>query len=173
MLQRVTPSEGIQRKYPEWVVLVGTRDKDGQPNVMPAGWCMCTSGDPLMMAVSIKPSCYTHQCIEQTGEFILAWAGEGQAELIEYAGSTSGQDINKFDDYPIEYTEADETDLPLILGCHAHLECKLVSQMITGDHTIFAGVVVAAYLPEPPIPKLENFEGKFAVASSPSTANPA
>ena len=165
MLQRVSPNEAIQQKYPEWVVLVVARDKDGKPNVMPAGWCMCTSSDPPMMAVTIKPSRYTHQCIEQTGEFVLAWAGEGQAGLIEYAGSTSGRDVNKFDDYPIESTDAHETDVPLILGCHAHLECKLVGQMTTGDHTLFAGEVVAAHLPDPPIAKLENFAGQFAVAT--------
>ena len=28
MLRRVSPSEGIQQKFPEWVVLVTTRDKN-------------------------------------------------------------------------------------------------------------------------------------------------
>ena len=164
MLRRVSPAEGIQQKYPEWVVLVTSRDANGRPNVMPAGWCMCTSGDPPMMAISVRPSRYTHDCIEQTGEFTLAWAGQGQADLILYTGSCSGRDVNKFEDGDIPYVDAEEIGAPLIVGCHAYLECKLAEQMTAGDHTIFAGEVVAAHLPDPPVAKVENFNGEFVAA---------
>ena len=164
MLRRVAVAEGIQQKFPEWVVLVTARDQDGKPNVMPAGWVMCTSADPPMMAVGVRPDRYTHDCIAQTGEFALAWAGEGQADLIMATGSSSGCDINKFEEFNIPHTAAREISVPLILGCHAYLECKLVCQMTTGDHTLFAGEVVAAHLPDPPVAKLENFNGQFVVA---------
>ncbi|MBM4081813.1 MAG: hypothetical protein FJ278_19060, partial [Planctomycetes bacterium] len=34
---------------------------------------------------------------------------------------------------------------PLIKECIVNLECKLVGQLDTGDHTIFAGEIVAAW----------------------------
>ncbi|NIM14548.1 MAG: flavin reductase family protein, partial [Candidatus Aminicenantes bacterium] len=33
---------------------------------------------------------------------------------------------------------------PLIKECFAHLECKVVNEIPTGDHTIFVGEVVQA-----------------------------
>ncbi len=36
----------LLRKYPEQVVLVTTRSKDGKTNVMAVGWVAIASGDP-------------------------------------------------------------------------------------------------------------------------------
>jgi flavin reductase (DIM6/NTAB) family NADH-FMN oxidoreductase RutF len=35
---------------------------------------------------------------------------------------------------------------PIIKECVAHLECRLHSQFTTGDHTIFVGEIVEAYV---------------------------
>ena len=35
----------------------------------------------------------------------------------------------------------------------------------TGDHTLFAGEVVAAHISNPPVAKVENFAGEFVVAT--------
>ena len=60
---------------------------------------MICSGDPRLVCVSIAPGRYTHRCIEETGEFVFAWAGEGQAELVTYSGSCSGAQVSKFEEF--------------------------------------------------------------------------
>ncbi len=163
-MRQVSVSEAMKRKYPEWLVLVVSRDGEGQPDVMPAGWCMICSSKPPLMAVAVGKGRYTHRCIEQTGEFVLAWAGKGQGELVTYTGSHSGADADKFEALSIATSPPAATNVPLIEGCVAHLECKLHKQIETGDHSIFVGEVVAAHVPDEPIRKLENFAGNFAVA---------
>ncbi len=163
-MRQVPVSEATKRKYPEWIVLVVSRDEKGKPDVMPAGWCMICSGTPPMMAVAVGKTRYTHRCIEQTGEFVLAWAGEGQGELVAYTGSHSGGDVDKFEAMNIATSPPAATNVPLIEGCVAHLECKLHQQVEAGDHSIFVGEVVAAHVPDEPIRKLDNFSGNFAVA---------
>ncbi len=164
MLTPVPISEAIARKYPEWVMFVISRDEKGQPNIMPAGWCMICNSQPLMMAVSVGFTRYTHQCLEETGEFVLAWPGVGQEELINQTGSTSGRDINKFTEFGLQELPAQVVKAPLVEGCAVALECVVVSQLELEDHSIFVGEVVAAHVADPPVEKLENFAGHYAVA---------
>jgi len=161
-MKQVNPSEAIRRKYPEWVILVVARDAEGKPNVMPAGWGMICSGDPRLVCVSIGLPRYTHQCIEATGEFVFAWAGEAQAELVQYSGSCSGAECAKFEEFEIPTAEPSVIDVPLLAEAAANLECTVHSTLRTGDHTIFVGEVVAGHIPEEPVATLLNFGGKFA-----------
>ncbi len=164
-MKQVEPSEAIQRKYPEWVILVVARDASGKPNLMPAGWGMICSGDPHLVCVAIAFERYTHQCIDATGEFVFAWAGETQADLVEYSGSCSGADCSKFEEFSIPTADPSVIGVPLLAEAAANLECTVHDAHRTGDHTIFVGDVVAAHAPEEPIATLLNFGGEFAPAT--------
>ena len=163
-MRQVKPSDALGCKYPEWIVMVVSRDADGKPNVMPAGWGMICSGQPLCVAVAVSTRNYSCRCIEDTGQFVFAWAGEGQEELIQQAGSTSGRKIDKFREFRIPTSEPAEVLVPLLSGAAANLECRLLHEYPSGDHVIFVGEVVAAHVSDPPIAKLENFDGRYAVA---------
>lgn len=163
-MREVPVSEAIKLKYPEWVMFVISRDADGAPDIMPAGWCMICNSKPLMMAVSVGFGRYTHTCLEETGEFVLAWPGVGQEELISQSGSVSGRDVNKFEQFGLAEGECSQIGAPLPEGCAVALECVVVSQLELEDHSLFVGEVVAAHVADPPVEKLENFNGTYAVS---------
>ena len=163
-MKLVSGGEAVGAKYPEWIILVVARDADGKANLMPAGWGMICSGNPLMVCVGIGHERYTHKCIEETGEFVFAWAGEGQAELVSWSGSCSGADRDKFAEFDIPTTEPSVVNVPVLAEAASNLECKLHASYPAGDHTIFVGEVVAGHVPEEPIRTLMNFKGKFAAA---------
>jgi flavin reductase (DIM6/NTAB) family NADH-FMN oxidoreductase RutF len=77
-MKQVSPGDAVARKYPEWIVMVVANDEQGRPNVMPAGWGMICSGQPLYVAVSIAYTRYTYKCIHATGEYVFAWAGKAR-----------------------------------------------------------------------------------------------
>jgi flavin reductase (DIM6/NTAB) family NADH-FMN oxidoreductase RutF len=164
-MKQVDPGRAMQQKYPEWVILVVARDATGKANVMPAGWGMICSGDPRLVCVSVGLTRYTHQCIEATGEFVFAWAGETQGELVEYSGSCSGADCDKFGEFEIPTVEPAVIDVPLLAEAAANLECVVDAAHLTGDHTTFVGEVVAAHAPDEPVATLLNFGGEFAPAA--------
>jgi len=158
----VSWSEAVRRKYPEPVVLVVSCDAEGKPNVMPAGWSMITSRSPPMLAVSIGHGRYTHKLIEETGEFVIAFPNEEMMNLIKYTGSCSGRDVDKFAEYGIETVKSRYVKPPLIKDAVACFECKVRGKFMTGDHTIFAGEVLASYISEKYRNRLYNFgDGKF------------
>lgn len=163
-MKQVPISEALKLKYPEWVLFVTSRDADGAPDLMPAGWVMICNSNPVMMAVAVGFGRYTHRCIEETGEFVLAWPGVGQEQLIDQTGSTTGRDINKFEAFGLAEIDADVVGAPLVEGCAVALECVVVSQLELEDHSIFVGEVVAAHVADPLVGKLENFDGTYAVA---------
>lgn len=163
-MREVPPSEAIARKYPEWVLWVITADAEGRPNIMPAGWAMICNAKPLMLAVAVGFGRHTHACLEETGEFVLAWPGVGQEALISQLGSCSGRDVDKFERFGLKALPARHVAAPLVDGCAAAFECAVVSQVELEDHSVFIGEVVTAHVADPPVEKLDNFNGHFAVA---------
>ncbi len=165
MLRRASVQEASQQKYPEWIDLVVTLGPTGQVNVMPAGWAMFTSFEPALYAVSIGHSRYTHELLEVTGEFTIAFAGPGMGPAVHYCGTQSGRDKDKIAETGLVTQAAEQVSPPLLVGACANLECRVVSRLETGDHTIFVGEIVAAHVADDPAGRLLNFgQGLFALA---------
>ena len=164
-MRKTTVNEALQRKYPEWIVLVLTMDSSGQVDVMPAGWCMVTSGRPPMLAVSIHPRRHTHKLLAEAGEFVIAFPSAQQGAAVRYCGSHSGRDVDKIAETDLETLAAVEISTPLLAGAVANFECRLAGQLETGDHTIFAGEVVAAHVDDDAVHRLVNF-GEFRYAAA-------
>lgn len=147
-MKQVKPSEALKLKRPNPVTLCACMGDDGKPNIITLAWEMQTSIKPLMFAVSIAFNRHSFKLIEESGEFVVAWPGADQAEASEICGTKSGRDIDKFDECNLEAVPAKEIKTPLIGGCLANFECKVVGKIDTGDHAIFVGECVAAHVDE-------------------------
>jgi flavin reductase (DIM6/NTAB) family NADH-FMN oxidoreductase RutF len=157
MMRQVTPSQALQRKYPEWIELVVSRGADGQVNAMPVGWSMIASGSPLLYAIAIHQRQYTAQLIRETREFVVAVPSAGMAKATLYCGTHSGRDGDKIEPSGLKLVPAAEVKIPLLEGAVCNLECKLYSEVETGDHVLFVGKVVAAHLDKNVGQRLMNF----------------
>jgi flavin reductase (DIM6/NTAB) family NADH-FMN oxidoreductase RutF len=164
-VREVEFSEATLRKYPEWIVLIVTVDADQSVNVMPAGWSMVTSHDPPLYAVSVAPSRYTHTLLRQTGEFTVAFPGPDLASAVRYCGTRSGCQVDKVRGTGLRVRGSQRVTPPLLEGAVANLECRVVAELETGDHTIFVGEVVAAHVQDDVPGRLLNFgPGLYALA---------
>ena len=144
-MKEVNVSEAWGRKYPEPVVMV-TSIKDGKPNIIPLGWSMITSFVPSMMAISIGHTRYSHEIISKGKEFVLAYPSEDMGKEVLYCGTHSGREVDKFKETGLKSSPAKFVKPPLIKDAVANFECKVIKQTDTGDHTIFVGEVIAAYI---------------------------
>ena len=134
---------------PERIVWAVAKHED-KCSICPVGWKMNTSASPPMMAISIAPSRFTHDLIANSGEFVLAWPGEDLAEATLLCGTRSGRDMDKFEQAGLTPVEGRHVKAPLVKECIGNLECRLVGQLATGDHSIFAGEILAAWTSENP-----------------------
>lgn len=65
-------------------------------------------------------------------------------------GTCSGRDVDKFKETGLTPIPAQQVRPPLIKEGVVNMECKVIGELRTGDHTIFAGEIVAAYLTDEP-----------------------
>ena len=144
-MKKVEVSEAWAKKYPEPVVLA-TSFGNGKPNIIPLGWSMITSFKPPMMAISIGHTRYSHELINKSKEFVLAYPSEDMGKEVLYCGTHSGREVDKFKETGLKSSPAKLVKAPLIRDAIANFECKVIKQIDTGDHTIFVGEVVAAYV---------------------------
>lgn len=129
---------------PHPIALITTVSKDGKSNVITVAWIIPTSIKPPLLAVSIGNTRYSHKLIAETGEFVANIPSKELLSSVEYCGSTSGRTVNKFEKTGLTPKPAKKVEPPIIEECVAHIECKVVDRLPTGDHTIFVGKVQAA-----------------------------
>jgi len=84
-----------------------------------------------------------------------------QVEISEICGTISGRETDKYAKADLKTRRGDKVSVPLIAGCLANLECKVVADYEVGDHTLFVGEIVAAHQGDQSEP-LARFDGKYA-----------
>lgn len=159
-MREVPYSEAIARKYPEQVVFAVSVDDAGKADIIVLGWAMPTSGVPPMWAISVGHTRYSHKLIEEGGEFVLCFPNSDMVKEMLVCGTKSGRDIDKIAETGLKTLPAANVKPPLIAGCVACFECRVKGSLVTGDHTIFAGEVVASHV-EDGVERMYNFGNKF------------
>ena len=118
----------------------------GRGNVMSAAWSMPLDFDPPKVAVVIDKGTYTRGLVEASGTFVLNVPSSAQAALTVAVGSASGRDEDKFALHGIRTLPASRVAAPLIDGCLAWLECRVIPEPhIQAAYDLFLAEVVAAW----------------------------
>ena len=133
---------------PRLTVLATSVDKMGKPNIITLSWAMPISFDPPLVAISVGTRRYSHELIEGCKEFVVNIPPHAILKKVQLCGSRSGRAADKFAEAGLTSIASKRVRPPRIKECIAHLECKLVGRLQTGDHTIFVGKVVAASVDE-------------------------
>jgi len=147
-MREVPITEAVSRRFPEQLFLLGSVDKKGKANIMPIAWCMLTSFDPYMVAISVCKERYSHSLISQNKEFTLSFPTADMKEEVLFCGTHSGRDMDKLKESGLKVMPAQKVKPPLIYKCNVNLECRVVGELDTGSNTIFVGEILAAYISE-------------------------
>jgi len=146
MQKKCDYAEAIKTKYPEQLVIAIAKDKNGKANPVTIGWTMIASGEPAMLAIALVPKRYTTAAIRENKCFTVAYPNEDMAALALFFGTHSGRDTDKFAETGCKFSPAEKIDSVIIDDAVANFECTLESELITGDHIIFVGKVVACHI---------------------------
>lgn len=135
-------------------VLVTTSHGE-QRNIMAAAWNMPLDFDPPKIAIVIDKKTYTRELIEASGSFAINVPCRAQAEMVVRVGASSGRELlgkeadNKFAAFDLPTFAASKIAAPLVTGCVAWLECKLIAEPhIQDTYDLFLGEVIAAHADE-------------------------
>ena len=123
--------------------------------IITACWVTPTSHEPLLITASIGNgetgedsyrSC--HALINETKEFGLNIPAPELTEAILKVGTTHSNEVDKFADSGLTPMQSNKIKAPLIEECFMNIECKVIDQIVTGDHTVFVAKPVAAFINE-------------------------
>jgi len=146
-MQVETPfAEAIVKKYPEQVVIVLAREKNGRVNPITIGWIMLTSHVPPMMAFSVGLTRYSLGVLRKAGECVIAFPSERQADVAFLFGTKSGRNTDKLAEGGVSVSPAKMVDSVLLDDAVANFEMRITGEYPTGDHVVFAGEIVASHV---------------------------
>ncbi len=128
--------------YPTPIMLVGTYDATGRPNVMTAAWGGICCSSPPCVAVSLRKATYTYGNIVQQGGFTISIPSDQYAVQADYCGMVSGKKADKFAETGLTPVRSTLVNAPYIEELPLVLECKLVHQIELGLHTLFVGEIL-------------------------------
>jgi flavin reductase (DIM6/NTAB) family NADH-FMN oxidoreductase RutF len=125
-------------------VILVTSHFEGKSNIITLAWQMPVSHSPMLAAISIAKTHYSHEMIKNSGEFVINVPNLDLLSQVHYCGSISGRKADKFEQSKLTPVPAQRVKPPLISECIGHIECKVQNVYPAGDHSIFIGKVLAA-----------------------------
>ncbi len=128
--------------HPTPVLVVGTYDKDGNPNAMTAAWGGICCSSPPCVTVSLRKATYSYGNIVASKAYTLNIASEKYAREADYFGIASGRSKDKFKANGLTPVKSDLVNAPYIQEFPLILECKLLHTFEIGLHTQFIGEIM-------------------------------
>ncbi|KUO70016.1 MAG: flavoredoxin [Desulfosporosinus sp. BRH_c37] len=128
--------------YPTPVLVIGTYDEEGKPNVMTAAWGGICCSSPPCVAISLRKATYTYGNLISKKAFTINIPSENYVKEADYFGMVSGKKEDKFAKTGLTPVKSDLVDAPYIREFPFIIECKIIQVIEIGLHTQFIGEVM-------------------------------
>lgn len=132
----------LLKKIPYPLALLTCRLGDIR-NGMPISWFTQVSSDPPLVMTAIKTSRYTHDMVKNSGVFAIVFLDANQTDLVARFKDKSPDKAKKFEGLKVSETPA---GCPVLEDSLGWLECKVITSIKPGDHTLFIAEITASKL---------------------------
>ena len=128
---------------PAPVILLSSVGEAGSPNIMSVSWASVACATPPMVSVAIRAERLTYSLIRETGEFVLNIPSASLLRAVDFCGTVSGQNLDKFAKAGLTPVPGLKVRAPLVRECPINLECVVRQSLVLGSHVLFLAEVVA------------------------------
>jgi flavin reductase (DIM6/NTAB) family NADH-FMN oxidoreductase RutF len=112
--------------FPMPVLIIGTYDKNGNPDAMNAAWGGIS--DDTQISICLSPSHKTVENLKLKGAFTVSVGDAKHVTECDYVGLVSGHKVeDKFSKAGFHAVKSQKVDAPLIEELPFALECKVIS----------------------------------------------
>jgi len=133
---------GVLRKFPCFpCVLVTT-----QNNIITIGMVHIFSFSPPLVGIGVAPKRYSFNLLKQSKEYVINVPTRNLLAQVSFCGEKSGRNYDKFEKTGLTKQPSSVLKTPSIQECPLNVECKVVKEFETGDHSWFIGEVVAVQI---------------------------
>ena len=125
------------REIPSPVGVV-TLQAEGQAAGLTVGSLVTLSVDPPLVGIALGREAALHELLRDAGSFAISILAEGQEHLARHFA----RGVPPIGLWAGIETTPGELGAPLLEGAVGWIECRLGTELETGDHTFFVGEVV-------------------------------
>lgn len=136
----------IPALLPVPVVLVSAAAAGHRPNLITVAWTGIVNSEPPMVYAGIRPSRHSHAIIEKSGEYVINIPSAEQAGVVDYCGTVSGRDVDKFRETGLTAAKGTLEYAPLVREFPVNLECRVVRRVALPSHDVFIGEITAVHV---------------------------
>lgn len=129
------------RMIPYGLYVLTGQAEDGRVAAATVNWVTQASFEPPLVAVGVKADSGGHAIIKESGSFALNMLGKGQEATAFAFFKPTEREGDTVGGVPFR---AGSTGAPILDGCPAYVECRLLETVERGDHAVFVGEVVDA-----------------------------
>src|SRR5258706_16480875 len=129
------------RMIPYGLYVLTAANKDGKVAAGTVYWVTQVSFEPPLVVVGVKTDSHAHPLIKETNAFALNVLGKGQQALAFTFFKPATRQGSTISGEPVR---PGVTGAPILTNAPAFVECRLVSTVEMGDHSVFVGEVVEA-----------------------------
>lgn len=139
------------RRYlePGPIVLVSS-SYQGKTNIMTLGWQTVMEFSPSLVGCVIASSNHSFQMIRKSRECVINVPTMELAYEVVKIGNCSGDRVDKFAEYKLTPTPAEQVKAPLIAQCPVSFECKLADAAMVNKYNFFIFEIVKAHAARTP-----------------------
>ncbi len=139
------PVEYLEAMWPMRHFLVTCGRYRDKSNIITVSFCMPVSKAPPLIAFAMGEEAYSNRLLEDNAEFVINVPAYSQKSRIYYCGFHSGRDVDKFRETGLTARAGRKVKAPVIRECIAHMECRVVKKLKTGDKNLIVGEVIESY----------------------------
>ncbi|MBY9018151.1 MAG: flavin reductase family protein [Candidatus Lokiarchaeota archaeon] len=142
-MTKVTLSKGTTTfPMPAAVISVGV---GGDANLITLAYVGKVCLNPPIIAIGINTKRHSFKLIEEHDEFVINYPNIDQLKEMDYCGTRSGRDVNKWEQLGLTKEKGKVVQVPLVKEFPWNMECKVVNRLELGSHVCFFGEVVAVH----------------------------
>lgn len=143
------------------VSLVTSIGSDNQADIAVVTYVTGVNEEPAMFGISLRPEKYSNSLIKQSEEFVINIPEARLIKEVDYCGTHSGRNVQKFKVLKLTPVKAEKVKAPLILECPINIECRLKKIIKLPSHDFFIGEAVAVHADQEKISQKKNQYGVF------------
>ena len=130
------------------VVLITSRNKNGDENVFTVGWTGTLCTKPPVLSISVRPERLSYEYIKETMEFVVNLPTSSMVKAVDYCGVKSGKTVDKIKEMNFNLGESTNINVPYIKECPINIECRVREIMSLGTHDVFIADVLGSNVDE-------------------------
>ena len=134
--------------YPVPAVMVSCKRPGEKSNIITVAWAGTVCSDPAMVSISVRPERYSHDIIEETGEFVINLVTEKLTKSCDWCGVKSGRDVDKLKEMKLTEYISEFMDTPAIMESPVNIYCRVVQTEQLGSHDMFLAKVIGVTVDE-------------------------